>query len=142
MTDPTVLRATNSTMLMTPMMAAPPNTMPAVTGSLEPGPLIVVTLSLILPMTPAASSTPNSTPMTISQTKNSAIDRTQENFSTVHGLMCRSCSRARRGPRARARMPDLAGAPGFGAPAFGLPAFGAPAFGAAGALGFGGAGGT
>src|SRR3954447_13891837 len=53
-------------------------------------------------MTPAPSSTPNNTPITISQTKNSAIERTQENFRTVHGLMCRSWSRARRGPRGRA----------------------------------------
>jgi hypothetical protein len=30
------------------------------------------------------------------------MDSTQENLSTVHGLMCRSCSRARRGPRLRA----------------------------------------
>src|SRR5262245_23603470 len=50
--------------------------------------------------------------MTISQTKNSAIDRTQENFSTVHGFTCRNCSRARRGPRGRAsdREGRLAGA--------------------------------
>src|SRR4051812_49903299 len=53
-------------------------------------------------MTPAPSSTPNSTPITISQTKKSAIDKTHENFRTVHGLMCRNCSRARRGPRLRA----------------------------------------
>ena len=37
----------------------------------------------------------------MSQTKNSATASTQENFSTVHGLMWRSCSRARRGPRWR-----------------------------------------
>src|SRR5437762_3554791 len=61
--------------------------------------------------------------MTINQTKNSAMDSTHENFSTVHGLMCRSCSLARRGPRARAaraaRLP-LAAAPGV-PPAPGAP---------------------
>src|SRR5664279_4250572 len=91
----------NRTMFTTPMIAAPPKTTPAVTGGFDPVPLIVVTVSLILPMTPAASSTPNSTPTTISHTKNSAIESTQVNFSTVHGLMWRSCRRARRGPRAR-----------------------------------------
>src|SRR3954467_5290082 len=91
----------NRTMFTTPMIAALPKTMPAVTGALALPPWIVVYASLILSMTPAPSRTPNSTPMTMSQTKNSAMDSTQENFSTVHGLMCRSCSRARLGPRLR-----------------------------------------
>ena len=52
----------------------------------------------------------------ISQTKNSATDSTQENFSTVHGLMWRSCSWARRGPRVRgARALPAAGPPACGA---------------------------
>src|SRR5919198_3166632 len=91
----------NSTMLTTPMMAAPPNTMLARTGASEPGWMSVYAV-LILSTMPTPSNMPNSTPMTISHTKNNAIDRTQENFNTVHGLMCRSCSRARRGPRGRA----------------------------------------
>src|SRR5947209_138634 len=91
----------NRTMFRTPMIAAPPNTMPAVTGALAVPPGIVVYVSLILSMTPAPSRTPNKTPTTINQTKKSAIDRTQENFRTVQGLMCRSCRRARRGPRPR-----------------------------------------
>jgi hypothetical protein len=45
--------------------------------------------------------------MTISHTKKSAIDSTQENLRTVHGFTWRSCSRARRGPRTRdARLDD------------------------------------
>src|SRR5665213_537689 len=101
MTDPTVVSAMKSTMLMTPTIAAPPNTMPDEIGALDPAPLIVVTVLLTFATTPEASNTPKRMPTTISHTKNSAIDRTQENFSTVHGLMWRSCRRARRGPRTR-----------------------------------------
>src|SRR6185312_13707249 len=93
----------NNTILTTPTMAAAPKTIPGVIGALEPVPLIVVTVSLILPITPAASRTRYSTAIMISQTKNSTTDTTQENFSTVHGLTWRTCSRARRGPLARVR---------------------------------------
>src|SRR5579859_2053511 len=133
MTEPIVDSATNSTMLITPMIIAPPKTTHAVTGALDPVPLIVVTVSLILPMTPAASRTPKSTAITISQTRNSATDSTQENFSTVHGFMCRSCSRARRGPRAADLAAPLTGpGPGWGAPPSAGGAAGAGATGAAG----------
>src|SRR5215831_1812152 len=93
----------NKTILTTPTMAAAPKTIPGVIGALEPFPLIVVTVSLILPITPAASRIRYSTAIMISQTKNSTTDTTQENFSTVHGLTWRTCKRARRGPLARGR---------------------------------------
>src|SRR5512132_2990287 len=58
------------------------------------------------------------------QMKNSAIDRTSEIFSADQVSMCRSCRRARRGPRLFAVRPrPRGGAPGSaaGAPAATVP---------------------
>src|SRR5882724_9355496 len=48
--------------------------------------------------TPSPPSTPYSRPTAIIHTTNIATDSTSVNFIVVHGSMCFSCSRARRGP--------------------------------------------
>src|SRR4051812_29754144 len=103
MNVPTVHSAVISTMLMAPITAAPPKTMPGVTTS--PPPLdpdaepSCPNRSLRVSNTPSALRTPYSTPTATIQMKNSAIDRTSEIFSADQVSMCRNCRRARRGPR-------------------------------------------
>src|SRR2546430_13644717 len=80
------------------MTVAPPIMFDAVILKLF-WPVNCVTMSLTLPHTPAAASSRYSTVAATTPTTQRAKPSTIVNFSTDHGSMRRSRSRARRGPR-------------------------------------------
>src|SRR5216117_1582736 len=103
MNAPTVESALNSTMLTAPMIAATPNTRPALIRGWPPPLSVGWRISLEMPFslshTPMPSSTAYSTPTATSHTKNRATPRTSDSLSTDHGSNRLICKFARRGPR-------------------------------------------
>src|SRR3954454_8032497 len=109
MNVPTVHSAVIRITLIAPMTAAPPNTMPGVMTSLPPPEPDALpswpNRSLRVLKTPSPERTPNRIPSATIQMKNSAIDSTSEILNADQMSMCRSCRRARRGPRPAALRP-------------------------------------